>query len=162
MSHMIKYPETGVDEDTSFIISFPTTTPSNLPNRGSHGVGMTAFPLASDPDDRSSAGPTIRIQGTKGEIQVFGMAFQPDRYKVVPLREGDKPMPITEVHCPFPAGGHGMYYEADEAARCIRDGLLESETMPWEESILIMEVMDKIREQGGLQYPSAIESTERS
>jgi len=156
---MVKYPETGVDEDTTLIISFPTTTPSNLPNRGSHGIGMTAYPLASDPDQRSSAGPTIRIQGTKGEIQVFGMAFQPDRYRVIPLREGDKPVEVREVLCPFPAGGHGMYYEADEAARCVRDGKLESETMPWDESILVMEVMDEVRKQCGLKYPDAIEST---
>jgi len=70
MSHMVKYSKTGVDEDTSFIISFPTTTPSNSLNRTSHGIGMTAYPLASDPDQRGSAGPSIRIQGTKGEVQV--------------------------------------------------------------------------------------------
>ena len=158
---MVKYPATGVDEDTTFIISFPTTTPSGL-DRTSHGVGLTAFPLASDPDQRSSAGPSIRIQGTKGEIQVYGMAFQPERYRVIPLKVGDQPVTVREVACPFPAGGHGMYYEADEAARCLRDGKLESATMPWDESILIMEVMDKIRQQCDLVYPSAIESTDAS
>lgn len=156
---MVKYAETGVDEDTTFIISFPKTTPSGS-SRGSHGVGLTAFPLASDPDQRSSAGPAIRIQGTKGEIQVNSMAFQPDRYRVVPLKVGDNPVTVREVVCPFPAGGHGMYYEADEAARCVRDGKLESETMPWAESVVIMEVMDEIRKQGSLEYPSVIESTD--
>ncbi|KAK4556227.1 hypothetical protein LTR86_006924 [Recurvomyces mirabilis] len=160
MSHMVKYPETGVDEDTTLIISFPTSSPSGSSGRGSHGVGMTAFPLATDPDQRGTAGPSVRIQGTKGEIQVFGMPFQPDRYKVVPLRDGDAAMSVREVLCPFPAGGHGMYYEADEAARCVREGKLESETMPWDESLLIMKVMDDIREQGGLKYPDAIESTD--
>ncbi|KAI5196667.1 NAD(P)-binding protein [Aureobasidium subglaciale] len=159
ISHMVKYPKTGVDEDTTFIISFPTTTPSNELSRTSHGVGMTAFPLASDPDQRGSAGPTVRIQGTQGEIQVFGMAFQPDRYKVIPLRFGDRPVEVREVSCPFPAGGHGMYYEADEAARCVRDGLLESEVMPWTESVLIMEVMDQIRKQCDLRYPESVETT---
>ncbi|THX27924.1 NAD(P)-binding protein [Aureobasidium pullulans] len=159
MSLMVKYPKTGVDEDTTFIISFPTTTPSGHSSRGSHGVGMTAFALASDSDNRGSAGATVRIQGTKGEVQVFGMAFQPDRYKVIPLQTGDQPVRVNEVSCPFPAGGHGMYYEADEAARCVRDGLLESDVMPWEESILIMEVMDQIREQCNLQYPESVEST---
>lgn len=120
---------------------------------------MTAFPLASDPDGRSSAGPAIRIQGTKGEIQVDGPAFQPERYRVIPLKQGDNPVTVREVSCPFPADGHGMYYEADEAARCIRDGKQESEGMPWEESILIMEIMDEVRQQCGLVYPEAIEST---
>ncbi|KEQ90350.1 hypothetical protein AUEXF2481DRAFT_48778 [Aureobasidium subglaciale EXF-2481] len=159
MSHMVKYPKTGVDEDTTFIISFPTTTPINELSRTSHGVGMTAFPLASDPDQRGSAGPTVRIQGTRGEIQVFGMAFQPDRYKVIPLKIGDQSVEIREISCPFPAGGHGMFYEADEAARCVRDGLLESEVMPWKESVLIMEVMDNIRGQCDLRYPESVETT---
>jgi hypothetical protein len=31
--------------------------------------------------------------------------------------------------------------------------------MPWAESILIMEIMDEVRRQGGLKYPESIEST---
>jgi hypothetical protein len=52
-----------------------------------------------------------------------------------------------------------MFWEADEAARCIRDGKLESETLSWEESVIIMETMDEVRKQGGLQYSELIEST---
>jgi hypothetical protein len=32
--------------------------------------------------------------------------------------------------------------------------------MTWEESTLVMEVMDQIRHQGDLTYPEAIETTE--
>jgi hypothetical protein len=60
---------------------------------------------------------------------------------------------------PVPDGARGMFWEADEVARCVRDGKLESETMPWQESIVIMEVMDTVRQQGGLTYPENIEST---
>ena len=59
----------------------------------------------------------------------------------------------------FPGNGTGMYWEADEVARCIRDGKLESDVLPWEESIVIMKVMDEARRQGGLTYPEKIEST---
>jgi hypothetical protein len=52
-----------------------------------------------------------------------------------------------------------MFWEADEAARCWRDGKLESTGMSWDESTLIMEVMDMARKQGGLTYPETIEST---
>jgi len=159
LSHMVKYPKTWIDEDTTFVISFPTTTPTNKLDRTSHGVGMTAYPVASDPDQRGSAGPSVRIQGTKGEVQVYGMAFQPDRFKVIPLKQTDEAVSVREVSCPFPASGWGMFYEADEAARCLRDGRIESSTMPWDESILIMEVMDQIREQCDLWYPDSIEST---
>jgi hypothetical protein len=60
----------------------------------------------------------------------------------------------------FPAGGYGMFWEADEAARCWSRGKLESERMGWEESTVIMETMDKVREMGGLKYPEVIEGTE--
>lgn len=53
-----------------------------------------------------------------------------------------------------------MFWEADECARCIRDGKLESEGMPWEESLAIMRVMDEVRSQGGLVYKEALESIE--
>jgi hypothetical protein len=156
---MNKYDATGVDQTTTVLLSFPTSTPSNLPHSSSHGVAMTAFAVATDPDQKNSAGPAIRIQGTQGEIQVFGPAFQPTRYRVVPFKQGDLPVTIRDVEFAFPGNGHGMYYEADEAARCVRDGKLESETMPWDESILVMEVMDEVRRQGGLKYPDSVEST---
>ena len=59
----------------------------------------------------------------------------------------------------FPGGGRGMFYEADEVARCLRDGKLESDTLDLEESIVIMDVMDEARKQNGLTYPEKIEST---
>ena len=61
------------------------------------------------------------------------------------------------VERPIPAG-HGMFWEADEAARCLRDGKLESEGLTLEESIVIMETMDEVRRQGGVVYPNEIET----
>jgi hypothetical protein len=42
-----------------------------------------------------------------------------------------------------------MAYEADEVARCIRDGKLESERMPWEESRIVQGWFDQVRRAGG-------------
>ena len=53
-----------------------------------------------------------------------------------------------------------MYWEADECARCLRDGKLESEGLPLKESIVMMQVMDEVRKQNDLIYPANIESTE--
>jgi hypothetical protein len=53
-----------------------------------------------------------------------------------------------------------MYWEADECARCLRDGKLESEGLSLKESLVIMEVMDEVRKQNDLVYPANIESTE--
>lgn len=41
-----------------------------------------------------------------------------------------------------------MHYEADEVARCIRDGKKESERMPWEESRIVQGWFDEIRKNG--------------
>ncbi|KAK1448471.1 oxidoreductase [Colletotrichum cuscutae] len=56
--------------------------------------------------------------------------------------------------------GNGTFWEADEAARCIRDGKLESDTMPWSESILVMETMDKVLKDAGIFYPELIATDE--
>ncbi|KAJ6171604.1 hypothetical protein N7470_000671 [Penicillium chermesinum] len=156
-SQITPYHLTGADESTSILLSFPTSTPSNdsHPKR-SQGVALTNIRCAGDPDEQGTAGPNIRIQGTKGEIQVFGNPFRPTKYRVIPKKGLGA---VRDVECPFPAGGRGMYWEADEVARCLRDGRLESAGMPWEESIVIMEVMDEVRRQGGLKYPESIEST---
>ncbi|KAJ5792218.1 uncharacterized protein N7503_008196 [Penicillium pulvis] len=156
-SQIIPYHLTGSDESTTVLLNFPTSTPSNGPHvKHSQGVAMTSMRVANDPDEKGTSGPPIRIQGDKGEIQVFGLPFQPTRYRVIPKKGLGE---MSEVEFSFPAQGRGMYWEADEVARCLRDGKLESEGMPWEESLVIMEVMDEVRRQGGLKYPESIEST---
>lgn len=49
-----------------------------------------------------------------------------------------------------------MFWEADECARCLRDGKKESEGMPWEESLVMMGVMEQTWRQGGVVYPDLI------
>jgi predicted dehydrogenase len=44
-----------------------------------------------------------------------------------------------------PVPGTGYQYEADEVMRCIREGRLESETMPLDETVRVMETMDRVR-----------------
>ena len=155
---MTPYHLTGADESTTILLNFPTSTPGKAPQpQRSHGVAMCGIRVAGDPDEKGTSGPQIRIQGTKGEIQVFGYPFQPTRYRVIPKKGLGE---VRDVEFSFPADGRGMYWEADEVARCLRDGKLESEGLPWEESIVIMEVMDEVRRQGGLKYPETIESTE--
>lgn len=47
----------------------------------------------------------------------------------------------------------GYEYQFEEAARCIAAGKIESESMPLNDSIVVMEVMDGLRKQWGLKYP---------
>jgi predicted dehydrogenase len=141
---------TGADETTSIIVQFP--------KHKSHGIALTSLRIATDVDGLNSGGAAIRIQGSQGEIQVMGPAYCPLQYRVIKKDGGGK---IEVVDCPIPKDpqsgwGQGMFWEADECARCLRDGKKESKTMPWRESIVIMEVMEQALRQGGVAYPELI------
>lgn len=144
---------TGVDEMTTVVLQFP--------RHGSQGIGLTNLRVGTDPDGHNSAGAAIKIQGALGEIDVMGPAYRPLQYRVVKKDGGGQ---VEVVDCPVPQdrdstrswGGHGMFWEADECARCVRDGKLESETLPWSESVVIMEVMEAALKQGGVEYPDRI------
>ncbi|KAL6910306.1 hypothetical protein GGI43DRAFT_378287 [Trichoderma evansii] len=138
---------TGADENTAIICQFP--------QHNTLGVATTTLRAHTDPE--LDAVPAIRIQGSEGEIQVFFPAYRPLKYKVV-KKSGESQL----IDCPIPGDparngwGHGMFWEADEAARCLRDGKKESATLPWTESIVIMETMEAALKQGGIQYPELI------
>ena len=142
--------KTGADETTTIVLQFP--------KHRSQGVALTSLRVASDTDGQKSSGPAIRIQGSLGEIQVDPPAYMPLKYKVV-KKEGGGVVEI--VDCPIPMDternvGHGMFWEADERARCLRDGRKESPTLPLSESIVIMEVMEEALRQGDVKYPELI------
>lgn len=143
---------TGADETTSIILQFP--------KHKSHGIALTSLRVGTDVDGLNSGGAAIRIQGSGGEIQVMGPAYRPLQYKVIKKDGGGK---VEVVDCPIPKDeardwGHGMFWEADECARCLRDGKKQSESLPWSESIVIMEVMEETLRQGGVTYPELITS----
>jgi predicted dehydrogenase len=145
-------PETGADENTAILLKFPKGPGDPAPHTA-HGIALTSLRVGTDPDGKGNARPAIRIQGTKGEIQVDHPAYRPTRFRVIGKDGSPRE---TEMDIP----GRGMFWEADEAARCLRDRKLESETMSWAESTLIMKVMDEARRQAGLEYPREIESTD--
>lgn len=143
---------TGADETTSIILQFP--------KHQSQGIALTSLRVGTDVDGKGTGGAGIRIQGSAGEIQVIGPAYKPLQYKVIKKDGGGQ---VEAVDCPIPKDpvrnwGHGMFWEADECARCLRDGKKESTTLPWSESIVIMEVMEEALRQGGVKYADLITS----
>lgn len=86
------------------------------------------------------------IMGTEGMVRLHPPFWRGDR---ATLTVHDKSEQVYE----FPLQGNGYNYEAAEVARCVREGRLESQTMPLDESCVIMGVMDAIRAQWGLVYP---------
>lgn len=53
----------------------------------------------------------------------------------------------------FPLQARGYGYQALEAGRCLAQGKLESDIMPLDESLTIMETLDALRAQWGMRFP---------
>jgi hypothetical protein len=53
-----------------------------------------------------------------------------------------------------------MFWEADECARCVRDGKMESGGMGWKESGEVLKVLDEVRRQGQIVYEESLESVD--
>ncbi|CAK7223721.1 D-xylose 1-dehydrogenase (NADP(+)) [Sporothrix curviconia] len=151
-----KYARTGSDESTTVVLQFP--------GHHSQGIGMTSLRVATDVGSAQKSSPAILIQGSDGEIQIMGPAFKPLAYRVVKKSDDTSESEVPWVDTPIPEDkregvmwkGHGMFWEADEAARCLRDGKKESATLPLSESIVIMETMEEALRQGGVVYPEVI------
>ncbi|MFZ3416062.1 Gfo/Idh/MocA family protein [Arthrobacter sp. 3Tela_A] len=54
----------------------------------------------------------------------------------------------------FQQVGNGYTYELREVTRCIQEGLTESPTMPWADSLQTMQLFDEVRAQLGVRYPN--------
>jgi hypothetical protein len=77
------------------------------------------------------------IVGTEARIEIDGSFYAPTSFTLIP-RENEG------TRFDQPHDGHGIRHEADEVARCLREGLLESPLMPLDETISIMETMDAV------------------
>ncbi|KAF1832009.1 NAD(P)-binding protein [Decorospora gaudefroyi] len=156
-SAVTKYETTGVDQTTTVLLHFPST--------GAHGVASTSIQVATTPNPAHASPDAIRIQGTLGDLTV-NYAPRPRTYTLIPAGNEKRGQPapfayqVVTKHEDIPGGGHGMFWEADECARCIRDGKLESGVCGLEETEVVMRVMDQVRRQGGVVYPEGIESLE--
>jgi dihydrodiol dehydrogenase / D-xylose 1-dehydrogenase (NADP) len=148
-SAMLKNDYTHVDESTNISLVFPKSHVSALAN--------TSIRYRSREDD------ICRIQGDKGDIIVQWAPFRPTSF-TIHLKDhisqdnhADHGLDRDGEKVEFKPPGNGMFYEADECARCIRDGKLESSVMPLEESRQMMVVLDTVRKQNDFTFPEPIE-----
>lgn len=80
------------------------------------------------------------ICGTRGTVRIPSF-WCPDRL----IHDGRETR--------FDIAGNGYHYQAVEVARCLGEGLTESPTLPLDETVEIMETLDRIRAPWGLRYP---------
>ncbi|KAH9860622.1 hypothetical protein J1614_011953 [Plenodomus biglobosus] len=163
-------PTVKADEHSTVILQFPRPKEAG---GEAHAVATTSIRVATAPGGNMDQ-PFCRIQGPKGEIQVFGHSFRPRSVKII---SSDGKVESKEFAIPGPGKGsgwyngfggslqpegegQGMFWEADEAADAVINGRKEGRFLGLDESILIMEAMDEVRKQGGLVYPEKIETLE--
>ncbi len=98
---------------------------------------------------RTDAVDEAYILGTKGHIKVHEVFAVPAKASLFINR--DEIETIEE-----PIVGSPLAFEAEEVMRCMKEGLKESPHMSLDESIQIMEIMDKIRKPWGLVYSNDV------
>lgn len=169
VSCMRKY-KLGTDQQTTMALTFPR---SDSEGGDAQAVATTGMRVASDPDKKGTAGPAVRIQGEKGELQIWAPIFRPTKSRIVladgTVEDKDWPQPGPGKGSGWYNGfgsmnaegeGHGMFWEADECAHQLKKGEKESSVQKLSESIVIMEVMDEVRRQHGMKLPEKIETTD--
>jgi len=120
---------TGIDENTGMLLGYPGGE-----------VALLATTV------RASTLQEAIILGSAGSIRLHSPWWVGNTLTL--QRAGHDAEVITR---PFIANGYS--HEAIEVADCVRTGRLESETMPLDESLLVMRIMDAVRAQVGLKYP---------
>ena len=86
------------------------------------------------------------IAAQAGRIEIDRIWYQPTSFRLTTLSGAVE-------HFRQPRIGQGLRYQAAEVGRCLREGRLESDVMPLDETLSIMATMDEVRRQIGLRYP---------
>jgi len=110
---------TGVDGQTSILLGYPSGAQSV--------INCTS----------SAKSPTkAAIVGTEARIEIGQRWYGQTAFDFIP-RDGEP----RRYEAGVPSG---LRFEADEVARCLENGLLESPLMPLDETVSIMETMDEV------------------
>jgi predicted dehydrogenase len=112
----------GVDGQTSMLLGYAN---------GAHAVLTCTL--------RAASANRACITGTTARIEIDGVFYAPSAFTLI-SRDG------AEQRYDFPRQGRGLYYQAQEVARCLGEGRAESDVMSLDESIAIMATMDRVLE----------------
>lgn len=108
--------------------------------RMGHGQCSLASPLPG----------TAAVFGTEGWIEVPPRFHHPDRIRVHPIGpDGRAAAPETIA---APATGTGYAHEFDEVHRCVAAGLTESPTMPLDDTLAVMDVLERALHTLGVHF----------
>ncbi len=95
---------------------------------------------------RANLPHTAVIAGTEGRIEIHERWWAPTSFTL--QRDGHDPETITPE-----VVGNGYNYEAAEVGNCLRAGKTESDKLPLDTTLAVMDILDQLRAQWGLRYP---------
>jgi predicted dehydrogenase len=90
---------------------------------------------------------TASISGTAARLELDGWFYQPNTVRLV--GRDDREIDRYET----PVREHGLAYEAAEFARLLTAGKTESDLLPLDETLRLMQVLDEVRAQLGVTFP---------
>jgi predicted dehydrogenase len=122
--------ETGVDEQAGIVLRY---------DQGQLSTLYTSIRMDSPLE--------AVLMGTKGQIRLHPWWIRPSKL-TLSLSSGE----TTTVEMPYE--GNGYQFEAAEVMACLRANKLESDLMPLDETLSIIQTLDVIRAQWGLIYPT--------
>nr|WP_062332553.1 Gfo/Idh/MocA family oxidoreductase [Herbidospora sakaeratensis] len=124
-----QFGDTGVDGQTAVLTKY---------EGGRQGVATSS--MEAFLPNRAS------IAGTDARVDIDPWWYRPTSFTLT-TRAG------AAERYTFDVPGNGLRFQAEEVARCVRAGLLESPVLTLDESCQIMGTMDEVRAQAGLRYP---------
>ena len=109
-----------------------------------HASGAVSTTLSSS----RAAGPnTAHVVGTEGRIDIDRVWYTPTSFRVTAPDGTVLEEFVSDIE------GRGMQFQALAAEEIIADGATDSERLPIDETVAIMETLDAVRRQIGLRYP---------
>jgi predicted dehydrogenase len=122
---------TGVDEQCAILFKYENGAMAQL-------FSTFSSNLATEAD----------INGTEGRIRLTSRFYEPsatiEYYTKYP--DSREVIPVEKET------GFGYQYEARHVNDCLRRGLIESDVIPFADTLLLMETLDKIRSIAGIRY----------
>ncbi len=120
--------ESGADKQTSMILQY----------EDSQAILHSSFVSPSD--------MIATISGTEGRIRLNAIWHETQSYAVIKNNH--------KVTYQFPTKGKGFTYEIEECHRCIWSQKIQSDIWSHQNSLDLIKIVDEVRKQTGLKFPS--------
>jgi len=130
---MTHFGDMGADELSNYMFRFPSGCITNITT--SYNLKMTDEAI---------------MYGTKGYI-IFPEFSIGQHFKIYKHEGTNEIKDVIGVY--ENNESNGFIYQVEEVSNCIKEGKLESDIIPLDETVEIMKVMDTMREEWGFKYP---------